>query len=113
MSGDLDGLMMRTRKVAARIAPGDDLRPVVEELRQNQLDDHERIKVMWHHVRAIRPAKDWTDTGIWTAVKLKFGQEIVAPWVKWAVRGVLALAATTVVGVIGWVLKLAWQGLMK
>lgn len=112
VTDDLDELMA-TRRVVVKADRSRDPFEYIDELRQAREDDKQRIKVLWHHVRAIRPAKDWTDTGIWTAVKFKFGQEVVAPWVKWAVRGVLALCATTAVGVIGWVFKLAWQGLMK
>ena len=112
MSDDLDDLMA-TRRIVVKADRSRDPFEYIDELRQAREDDKQRIKVLWHHVRAMRPAKDWTDTGIWEAVKIKFGKDVISPWVKWALRGALATAAGGVVWVIGWVIKLAWQGLTK
>lgn len=108
VADELDELM-RTRKIAPRIAPGDDLHPIVQDLRQWQLDDHERIKVLWHHVRAMRPAKDWTETGIWEAMALRMQKQ------RLKIGGRLAWLILTGVGslilvFVTWVAShLAWK----
>lgn len=105
---DIDDLM-RTRKLVARTGPDDDLRRVVDDLRQKQLDDHERLKTMWHHVRAMRPAKDWTETGIWEAVKLRMERQSIKIGSKLA-WGILAGAGTLLLALITWIAShLAWK----
>lgn len=77
----------------------------VEQMSRSGLKNHEDRLLILEQAERERLTK----TGVWTFVKAKLDEEAV-DWMKWAIRGTLAVGGTAIIGTV---LKLAWKGLTK
>ena len=78
----------------------------VEQMARSGLNDHDtRIKMLEDAER-----NRVTESGVWRIVKGKLDGEAVG-WMKWGTRAALGGLGAAGLGLLGWVLKLAWKGL--
>lgn len=79
----------------------------VESIIEPIRDLEEELGLLRRDVKLLQDAnrerKNYTDSGIWKVVKGKLDEQAVG-WVKWALRGVLAIMGAGL-------LSLAWKGL--
>lgn len=105
------GDMMSTRKVAPKANRAIDAHDYIDELRQAQLDDHERIRMIWNHVQSLSPKPEAEDTGKFTRV---IANERNARWADfgsklfWWALGIVAVLFT---GFMTWIFAMAYAGM--
>lgn len=80
----------------------------VEQMTCSGLKDHEtRLKMLEDWRREPRVIDE---SGVWRIVKSKLDGEAVS-WMKWGTRAAMAGLGAAGLGLLGYVLKLAWKGL--
>lgn len=82
---------------------------VVEEISASVRELEREIYTLKRDVKLLQDAERerLTGTGAWRVVKAKLEEETI-DWLKWAIRGTLALIGT---GLFGGLCRLAWKGL--
>jgi hypothetical protein len=78
----------------------------VEQMSRTGLSDHEKRLLMLEEAERNRV----TESGVWRIVKGKLDGEAVG-WMKWGTRAALGGLGVAGLGLLGWILKLAWKGL--
>lgn len=77
----------------------------VEQMARGGLSDHEKRLLMLEEGQRERV----TESGVWKIVKGRLDTQAVG-WSSWAVKAALAGLGTALLGIIGWILTLAWKG---
>jgi hypothetical protein len=105
---------MITQRVLAAIDKSDDPHLHIDILREELNRQSEAMQVMARDIKLLQDAERdrLTETSVIRTVKEEFSNREIN-WMKWAVRAVLAGVGTALLGGAGWVIKLAWKGLMK
>ncbi len=105
-----------TGKIIAKADRQVDIYQHVDHCRQEIFDHGEEFEKLWKRIHGIenqaRERRDWTETGIWKAVKLKLDDEAI-DWVKWLIRAALAGLGTLFLSFIVWGLRLAMKGFVS
>ena len=78
----------------------------VEQMARGGLSDHDRRLKMLEDAERNRV----TESGVWRIVEGKLDGKAVG-WMKWGARAALGGLGAAGLGLLGWVLKLAWKGL--
>jgi hypothetical protein len=77
----------------------------VEQMTRTGLSDHEKRLLMLEEAQRDRV----TESGVWRIVEGKLHGEAVG-WMKWGTRAALGGLGAAGLGLLGWVLHLAWKG---
>lgn len=98
-----------TQRILAAIDRSEDPHLHIDILRRAVYKQAVKLQQMGTAIKRLQDAnrerKNFTDSGVWKVVKGKLDEQAV-DWVKWAVRGTLAIIGAGLLG-------LAWKGLTK
>jgi hypothetical protein len=101
-----------TGRVIAKADRQVDIYVHVDRIRDEVYEHVQRLERAERRIAALEAAERerLTETGVLRTVRDEFSRREIG-WMKWAVRGILAGLGTALLGVAGWVIKLAYQGL--
>lgn len=101
---------LTTRRLLAKLDREEDVYVILDRVRQVLNDQDGEIDHLEQRLNAIEQekVKFQTESGVHRIIESTVAKEAI-DWGKWAIRGTLATAAAALAG---WILKLAWKGLM-
>lgn len=85
----------------------------INHLRQEVFDRGEEIEALDRKINGVKNGqqekREWTESGIWAVVTNR-GNARRVKWLDWAVKGTVGALGMSLLGLIVWVVKLAWAG---